>query len=93
MSNPGYFYGQQDPQDAYRMQMAQALMGNQADPRQANAGIANAGNSVLGAMQMRNIAQSHDPLAPVKMTPQQTGGGAMGWANRNIPGLFNLGGG
>lgn len=55
MSSPGFFYGDTDPAYARQMQMAQALVGNNANPKIANAGLANMGNDIAGAFAMRNI--------------------------------------
>lgn len=54
MSSPGFFYGDIDPAYARQMQMAQALMGNNANPKTANAGLANMGSDIAGAFAMRN---------------------------------------
>lgn len=54
MSSPGFFYGDTDPAYTRQMQMAQALMGNNANPKTANAGLANMGSDIAGAFALRN---------------------------------------
>ena len=68
MSNPGQPIDpsilqalQQYQQQQQKLQMAQALMGNGANPQTPNSGIANAGGSILGALAAKRIQQQNDP--------------------------------
>ena len=57
---PEFMAQLQQYQDQQRkMAMAQSLMGNQAQGQ--NSGLANAGNSILGAITMKNMAQQQNP--------------------------------
>lgn len=75
--------------------LAQALMGNQANPQTPYAGVANAGNNMLGAylgkQNRDNMAFAAQGIAPVTVTPNQMtgqGGGVGGWFKN----LFSMGG-
>ena len=118
MSNPGLpmngmqsALSQMDPAEAQamlqqyqdqqrKMAMAQQLMGNQAQGQ--NGGMANAGNSILGAITMKNMMQQQDPQNQMaSQTIQQRYGMSPGQAQgvmnpslmSKIGGLFNMGGG
>lgn len=77
MSSPGYFYGDptQNNDIQQRMRMAQALMGNQG-AQGAYGGLANAGNSLLGALTYRNAQddarKQQGLVAPSPAGPVQT---------------------
>lgn len=109
MSNPGMMTNQMTPelmaqmqaqQDQQRkMAMAQSLMGNQA--KGTNSGMANAGNDILGAITMHNLAQKNDPTNQMNnQTMQQRYGMDPSQAQNvlnpslmsKVGGLFNLGG-
>lgn len=96
---PEYLQAMQAWQDQQKkMQMAQALMGNQADPKTANAGIANAGNDLLGASIQNRIQQQNSPEAQIiqqryGMTPAQSVGIMNPSLFGRASGLFNMGGG
>lgn len=75
MSDPGTSI-QDYLTQAQRMKMAQALMGNNANPTTPYAGLANAGGDLLGAQAMQRIQQQSDPQNQVMqqrygMTPGQ----------------------
>lgn len=82
-------------QQAQRRQaMAQQLMGNQAQGQ--NSGMANAGNSILGAVTANRANQdmkfAAQGIAPVQITPQ-VGTTGLGRLGNKLGGLFGLGGG
>jgi hypothetical protein len=107
MSNPGmmpntsqmtpeYMQQMQAMQDQQRkMAMAQSLMGNQAQGQ--NAGMANIGNDILGAMRMKSLQQQNSPENAVVqqrygMSPSQANGVLNPSLGSRIGGMFGLGG-
>lgn len=81
-----------------RSQMAGALMQNQADPRTANAGFANAGSDILGAVTQNAIQHQNGPQSQViqqryGITPSQAGNVLHPGIMSKIGGLFSMGGG
>jgi len=91
---------QQAADQAKKMAMAQSLMGNQAQGQ--NAGLANAGGDIAGAIAMKNLQQQASPQNQMaSQTIQQRYGMDPSQAQNvmnpslmsKIGGLFNLGGG
>lgn len=73
MSGQGFFYPGDEQQMALaqRLKMAQALMGNQANPATPYAGIANAGSDIIGAQAMKNIQNQQQQQGPANQIIQQ----------------------
>jgi hypothetical protein len=89
---PEYLQQLQLYQDNMKRQaLAQSLMGNQANPNTPNAGIANAGSDIAGALVSRKIQDNNkwaaQGLGPVNVTGNRMPGQG-GWFN----GLFGMGG-
>lgn len=81
-----------------RQALAASLMQNSADPRQQNAGLANAGSDILGAVIGRNAQQQQQSADPLNQAMQQRYGMSPGQANNMLhpsmlSKLFNFGGG
>jgi hypothetical protein len=99
MSGPGFFYSdEQSPELTAQQRMAMALTQGQKpyNPNQAYSGIADAGQSLAGAMAYNKYADDKkwaaQGISPVQITPRAgtTGLSRAGdWASK----LFSFGGG
>lgn len=98
MSNPGY---QMTPDDMQSMEdmrrkqmMAAQLMAPQAQGQ--NSGLANAGSSLLGAMEYNKLGNdakfAAQGISPVNVTPQ-VGSGMLGRLGNKFGNMFGFGGG
>lgn len=73
-----------------KQQLAATLMGNNADPKTAYAGVANAGSDLNGALMLK--AMQNQANGPASTNLGQTPGmdASMGGVNRTLPGM-NIG--
>jgi len=98
MSDPGY---QMTPEDTQKWQslqrqqaIAQQLMNPQAQGQ--NSGLANAGSSILGAMEYNKLGNdakfAAQGISPVNVSPQ-VGASAFGRIGNKLGNMFGFGGG
>lgn len=105
MSDPGLVSGNMTPEQFQEFQsqqrqmaLARSLMTTSANPNTANSGLANAGNSILGAVTYNNAMQkAQDPnratfATRYGMTPEQIQSAASPSLGVRIGNLFGLGG-
>lgn len=80
-----------------QQQMAAALMGNSAPATQPNAGLANAGGDLSGALMNKNLQNqmqwAQQGITPVKLTNSAFNPSVTTQAGNWLSNLFSMGGG